>query len=140
MCSSDLRPRSGPAVARNLGGAAASGEWLFFLDADCSIHSDALEVARRTIESHSETAALVGSYDAEPTATNLLSQYKNLAHHLVHQSAPSEGFTMWGACGVIRRDVFWRLGGFDERYGRPCIEDIELGYRLKESEIGRAHV
>jgi hypothetical protein len=29
--------------------------------------------------------------------------------------------------------VFWSLGGFDERYGRPCIEDIELGYRLKES-------
>jgi glycosyltransferase involved in cell wall biosynthesis len=130
---STARPRSGPAVARNLGAKAASGEWVFFLDADCSLHRDALGVARRTIESHPVVAALVGSYDTEPTAPNLLSQYKNLAHHLVHQGAPSEGFTMWGACGAIRRDVFLRLGGFDERYGRPCIEDIELGYRLKEA-------
>ncbi len=26
-----------------------------------------------------------------------------------------------------------KLGGFDESYRRPCIEDIELGYRLKRA-------
>jgi hypothetical protein len=31
----------------------------------------------------------------------------------------------------IRRDIFLALGGFDESYRRPCVEDIELGYRLK---------
>ncbi len=126
------RARSGPALARNLGAQAANSEWLFFVDADCSVHSNALEVVQRTIEAHPGVAALVGSYDTLPTAPNLLSQYKNLAHHLTHQAAPEEGFTMWGACGLIRRDVFWQLGGFDENYGRPCIEDIELGYRLAE--------
>jgi glycosyltransferase involved in cell wall biosynthesis len=126
------RPRSGPALARNLGAQAANGEWLFFVDADCSVHPNALAVALRHIEDHPQVAALVGSYDTRPTAPNLLSQYKNLAHHLTHQAAPEEGFTMWGACGLIRRDVFWQLGGFDENYGRPCIEDIELGYRLAE--------
>jgi glycosyltransferase involved in cell wall biosynthesis len=128
-----LRPRSGPAVARNLGAGAARGDLLYFLDADCSIHSDAVGVALRTFAEQPTVTALVGSYDDEPTAPNLLSQYKNLTHHLVHQSAPPDGFTMWGACGVIRREVFWELGGFDERYGRPCIEDIELGYRLAET-------
>ena len=24
------------------------------------------------------------------------------------------------------------MGGFDERFGRPCVEDIELGYRVSE--------
>ena len=129
---STTRPRSGPALARNLGAQFASGEWLFFLDADCSLHPNALEVALRHIEAHPQVVALVGSYDTQPTAPNLLSQYKNLAHHLMHQSAPEEGFTMWGACGLICREVFWQMGGFDERYGRPCIEDIELGYRLAE--------
>lgn len=124
------RARSGPALARNLGAQAANGEWLFFVDADCSVHPNALAVALRNIAAHPQVAALVGSYDTQPTAPNLLSQYKNLAHHLTHQAAPEEGFTMWGACGLIRRDVFWQLGGFDENYGRPCIEDIELGYRL----------
>lgn len=127
------RPRSGPAIARNLGAQAAKGEFLFFLDADCSIHADALRVAARVLDEHPEVAALIGSYDDRPTSPNLLSQYKNLAHHAVHQSAPVNGFTFWGACGVIRRDVFLQLNGFDERYGRPCVEDIELGYRLVES-------
>src|SRR3972149_488457 len=31
----------------------------------------------------------------------------------------------------IRRGVFLSAGGFSERYDRPAIEDIELGYRLK---------
>ncbi len=41
--------------------------------------------------------------------------------------------TFWGACGAIRRPVFQALGGFDEGYQKPCIEDIELGYRLKQA-------
>jgi hypothetical protein len=53
-------------------------------------------------------------------------------HHHVHQQGREEAFTFWGACGAIRRDVFLGVGGFDERrYRRPCIEDIELGYRIK---------
>lgn len=32
----------------------------------------------------------------------------------------------------IRRDIFCAVGGVDERYRKPSIEDIELGYRLKQ--------
>src|SRR5207245_703858 len=36
-----------------------------------------------------------------------------------------------GGCGAIRRSFFLGIGGFDaERFTRPSIEDIELGYRL----------
>jgi GT2 family glycosyltransferase len=77
--------------------------------------------------------ALFGSYDDAPAATNFLSQYKNLFHHYVHQIANEEASTFWGACGAIRREVFLKLGGFDESYHQPCIEDIELGYRLKRA-------
>jgi hypothetical protein len=80
-----------------------------------------------------EVAAVIGSYDDAPAVSNLLSQYKNLLHHYVHQQSIDEGFTFWGACGVIRRDVFLKLGGFDEGYRQPSIEDIELGYRLREA-------
>ena len=41
--------------------------------------------------------------------------------------------TFWGACGAVRRGVFLAVGGFDESYRKACIEDIELGYRLKEA-------
>ncbi len=80
-----------------------------------------------------DLAALIGSYDDEPSETNFLSQYKNLFHHYVHQMAHEEASTFWGACGAIRRHVFLELGGFDESYRHPSIEDIELGYRLKQS-------
>jgi hypothetical protein len=62
-----------------------------------------------------------------------LSQYRNLLHHYVHQQGEEEASTFWGACGAIRRDVFAARGGFSDRYRTPSIEDIELGYRLKES-------
>jgi hypothetical protein len=33
----------------------------------------------------------------------------------------------------VRRDVFIALGGFDEGYDRPSIEDIDLGRRLRQA-------
>src|SRR5207244_833451 len=39
--------------------------------------------------------------------------------------------TFWAGCGAIRRSVFEEIGGFQaERFRRPSIEDIDLGYRL----------
>jgi len=122
--------QQGPSVARNLGAAAAQGDVLFFVDADCEVQSDAIRVVMDAFASDESIDAMIGSYDDQPSAPNLLSQYKNLLHHYVHQSAGTTGFTFWGACGAIRRAVFQQSGGFDESYARPCIEDIELGYRL----------
>ena len=52
---------------------------------------------------------------------------QNLAHRFVHQHADRDGFTFWGACGAIRRDIFHAVGGFDARYHEASVEDIELG-------------
>ena len=65
---------------------------------------------------------------ASPTSIH---RYKNLFHHFVHQHGCTEASTFWGACGAIRREIFVTIGGYDENYQRPCIEDIELGYRLR---------
>ncbi len=123
----------GPATARNRGAEIAKGEILFFMDADVTIHPDTLEKIAKVFHYHPEVAALIGSYDDQPGAPNFLSQYKNLFHHYTHQTASEEASTFWGACGAIRRDIFWEMGGFDQSYRRPCIEDIELGYRLKKA-------
>jgi len=123
----------GPARARNWGARAACGDILFFVDADVTIPADAVSQIVALFEHEPDLAALFGSYDDEPGATNFLSQYKNLFHHYVHQTAREEASTFWGACGAIRREVFLTLGGFDERYRWPSIEDIELGYRLKQA-------
>lgn len=126
-----IRPiPGGPAVARNMGAQAATGDILFFLDADCTIAPDAIAQVAAAFRTAPQTAALIGSYDDMPAEPDFLSQYKNLLHHYTHQTGREEAFTFWGACGAIRRDIFLDIGGFDERYEKPSIEDIELGYRL----------
>jgi GT2 family glycosyltransferase len=121
--------RSGPATARNLGARHAQGDILWFVDADCSVPPTAIAFLQKAFSEHPDWSAIIGSYDDEPAEKNLLSQYKNLHHHYVHQTSGRQGFTFWGACGAIRRHVFAELNGFDERYQQASIEDIELGYR-----------
>ena len=128
-----LPESGGPARARNLGASAASSGILFFVDADIEVHPTTLEKVSRAFQLNPELTALIGSYDDSPGAINFLSQYKNLFHHYTHQDAHETASTFWGACGAIRKDVFLALGGFDESYRRPCIEDIELGYRLRQA-------
>lgn len=124
----------GPASARNRGARTARGEILFFVDADVVLKPDALRLAARIFAENPDVAAVFGSYDAKPAARGLVSQYRNLLHHFVHQNGSSEASTFWAGCGGIRRSVFERVGGFDEeRFPRSSIEDIELGYRLRAS-------
>ena len=124
--------RSGPAHARNQGAAEARGELLFFVDADVMIRPGTIGHAVATMQAHPELAACFGSYDDTPSETNFLSQYRNLLHHYVHQISKREASTFWSGCGMIRRELFLQMGGFRTLTpGRPSIEDVELGYRLR---------
>ncbi|RMG99483.1 MAG: glycosyltransferase [Chloroflexi bacterium] len=123
----------GPAAARNLGARVATGDILFFLDADVLVQPDTLSRVAQIMHNPS-LAACFGSYDDHPEAPNFLSQYRNLLHHYTHQIGNPDAVTFWSGCGAIRKEVFWQLGGFDEsRFTRPSIEDIELGYRLRQA-------
>ncbi len=126
--------REGPGAARNLGARHSLGEVLFFVDADCSVEPQTLARAAGVLQSQPEIDALFGSYDDSPSAPGLVARFKNLQHHFVHQQSEEIATTFWAGCGAIRRPVFERLAGFDtDRFGRPSIEDIDLGYRLRRA-------
>ena len=121
---------SGPAVARNRGAALASGNALVFVDADVEISGDAVSRLVDALNGEPRVTAVFGAYDESPAEPNFVSQYKNLAHSFIHQSSRQEACSFWAGLGAVRREAFHAVGGFDERYTRPCIEDIDLGYRL----------
>ena len=123
----------GPAAARNRGVQAATGDLIFFIDADVAVHPDTVGRVMRAFADAPDLDALIGSYDDRPADPGFLSQYRNLLHHFTHQHAHREASTFWGACGAVRRAAFLSVGGFDERHRQPSIEDIELGYRLTDA-------
>ena len=128
-----LENSSGPAAARNHGAHHARFPYLFFIDADVCVKPDTLRRSTETFLRDPSVDALFGSYDDTPGAPNVISQYRNLMHHYVHQTSNEEAFTFWGGCGAIKREVFLEVGGFDPSYGNASIEDIELGGRLRRA-------
>ena len=123
---------NGPGYARNRGAEVSRGDILVFVDADVRLYPDALRHIVNAMDSDPEVSAIFGSYDASPADPGLVSQYRNLLHHYVHQSNAGDAETFWAGLGAIRRDVFIGVGMFDEwHYSRPQIEDIELGRRMR---------
>lgn len=131
-----MGPPHGPAYARNRGVELARGSILFFVDADVALQRDALGRVAKLFADRPDVAAVFGSYDDQPADQGVISRYRNLLHHFVHQNGNPNASSFWAGCGAIRREVFVQLGGFDEDcFPRASIEDIELGYRLKASGL-----
>lgn len=139
----------GPGFARNQGAAEVDGDVIVLIDADVQVGPQALRRIRDHFTDSPDVGAVFGAYDEHPGSPDFLSQYRNLYHRYVHLVGAGDAETFWAGCGAVRRDLFLRLGGFDTiAYPRPQIEDIELGYRIRDAgyrivldpEIGGSHL
>lgn len=121
----------GPADARNTGARKAAGDVVVFIDADVLPHADAFARIRQAFDDDPQLTALFGSYDDTPAAGDVVSQFRNLLHHQVHQEGAGAAATFWAGLGAVRTPDFNAAGGFDAaRYCVPSVEDIDLGARL----------
>jgi len=128
--------RRGPAAARNYGAKLARSEWLVFTDADTLFADDTVERIDRSLQ-ECTMDALVGTYAGKPANTGFMPRYKALWEALAIDgvlTAHNEKFvpyTAWAPRpGVVRKEVFERLGGFNESFHGADLEDIDLGYRM----------
>jgi GT2 family glycosyltransferase len=119
---------AGASSARNAGASKSTAEVLVFVDADVAVHHDVFRRIRERLEGDPSLAAVFGSYDDEPAAPGLVSVFRNLLHHHVHQTSPGPATTFWTGLGAIRRDAFESVHGLDEEL--VWLEDVDLGMRL----------
>lgn len=121
--------RVGPAKARNAGAREARGDILFFIDSDVMLRPDGLERLAEAFET-GEIDAVCGVQTAEMRHHNLASQYKNLWMRWTYLRQTGQVPLFYTTAAAIRRDVFERVGGFDEGYETPDVEDTAFGQRL----------
>ena len=101
-----LVQRSGPSTcagdARNTGAALATGDVLVFIDADVVVHRDAMTRIRAAMAADPGLDAVYGSYDDRPADAGVVSRFRNLLHHEVHQLAAGPSPSFWAGLGAVR--------------------------------------
>ena len=106
----------------NVGTAAAKGEWLWYLHADCLPADGALEQMLEMVLKHHWRAW--GYYkpriDASGAALRVIEWGVNLRSRLLSFPYGDQGL-------FVRRDLMQQIGGFSES---PLLEDVDLVRRL----------
>lgn len=120
-------PRRGPAANRNRGAAEARGEWLAFTDDDCLPQPAWLSSFAARLDGPGGERLRV--LEGRTTAG------KGPALGPTHTAPVNEhGGLLWSCNFVIRRPFFFELGGFDERFPFPHLEDVDLRLRLDDRQ------
>lgn len=138
-----LERNSGFAAACNAGAAAARGEHLVFLNNDTEPQPGWLAALLECAEAH-PGAAVVGAKLLHPVGTvqhaGVVFGQDGYPHNLyagfpASHPAPNRERRLQavtGACMLVRREAFERVGGFDEGF-LNSMEDVDLCLRLGEA-------
>lgn len=143
-----LEPRPGLSVARNTGIRHSTGKIVAFTDDDVAVHPDWIRRIQQGFE-NPQVMAVTGlvlpaeletesQFTFETSQKNFSWGYrKRIFDRHFFESIQHLGVPVWrigaGANMAFRREIFERVGDFDERLGAGasgCSEDSEFWYRV----------
>jgi GT2 family glycosyltransferase len=118
-------PQLGPAANRNHGARLAKSSWIVFTDDDCLPGEDWLRQIVCAIQKHPEADVIEGRTTADREQSTLA------------ETAPFNdvGGNLWSCNLSLKRDRFLEIGGFDEKFPFPAMEDVDLALRIKNSKM-----
>jgi len=134
-------------AGNNLGAKKANGEYLLLLNPDTIVFDDSIEKMLSFIKKHDEIGALTCLLgpDKKTLQKNFFGKFQSLfsvtfRHYNYQKIDPPAGgrkdffYTdiVTGAALMIKKDIFEKLGGFDERFFM-YLEDDDLCKRLVDA-------
>ncbi len=131
----DQSPGRGPATARNAGAAAARAPLLLFLDDDIEPTPDLVSIHLEIHRESSGHCVVVGAPipvrrpDADFHAIAVWGWWEQQFESMREPGHRFRYDEVFGGILSLPRDLFERVGGFDETFN-GCREDPELGFRL----------
>lgn len=126
-----LTRNKGPAAARNAAVKRAKGNVLVFLDADVTCYPDTLVNIAQKFHEDPDLTAITGVWDKHQHTKSFFPQFKALrdwSYWTNERERDGYYYLFSTRVAAIRRDVFTRLGGFNEAFRQ--MEDVELTYRI----------
>lgn len=140
-------PGLGVAPARNAGARIAAGEILVFCDAHISVPDGWLDILSRTLDEEHCAAVTPGIGHLEPN--DFIALYRIAASAPLHavgcgrvfrtlisntwlpmHGAPKECPILSGGCFAVRRDVWERVGGYEDAFRGYGYDEEEISLKL----------
>jgi radical SAM superfamily enzyme YgiQ (UPF0313 family)/glycosyltransferase involved in cell wall biosynthesis len=130
-----MEKNGGPARARNRGVKEARGDIIFFLDSDVLVMDGTIREVRDYFEKNPSAQCTIGICSTEPLNKGFVSAYMAMFEyiHLIGQKYDKVS-VFAPRCGAIKKDFFWKVGGYAENYKGADVEDFELARRINKED------
>ncbi|MEO8605422.1 MAG: glycosyltransferase [bacterium] len=143
-----ILPFAPPGKCRALNAAilATAAPLIVFTDDDVILPPDWLQALTAFCAAHPEYDAAMGKVLIDPAADAALREriaFYRAVPHFDKGDESGDTHHLWGCNMAIRRHVFERVGGFDERLGPGtglANDDTELGVRIRAAGMRIAYV
>lgn len=126
-----LPQRRRAAAARNAGAETATGEILFFTDADCQLEPDALALAVEALDRTRAPTVVGGTYTPIPADRGFYSAFQSIFVNHFETAATEPDYVATHALAIRATDLA-AAGGFPD-LGQPILEDVAFSHRFRRS-------